>query len=88
MGRPQRLVVGTAARAELLRSVGGWRDWPLYEDWDLWLRCYVAGATVETIPEAIYRAHVRPDSRNRAPERAAKEATHARIVADVLGGAA
>jgi cellulose synthase/poly-beta-1,6-N-acetylglucosamine synthase-like glycosyltransferase len=67
------------ARTELLRKVGGWRDWPLYEDWDLWLRCHLAGATFEAIPRAIYRAHARVDSRNRAPDRAARLAAHEAI---------
>lgn len=75
------LVVGSLVRAELVRAVGGWRDFAVYEDWDLWLRCWLAGATVEAIPTAVYRAHVRPDSRNRAPARAVKEATHRAIVA-------
>lgn len=74
------LAVGAAAPVALLREVGGWRDWPVYEDWDLFLRCYLAGATFEAIPTAIYRAFVRSDSRNRGPTRAAKDETHARIV--------
>lgn len=61
------LVVGSMARTELLRSVGGWRDFAWSEDWDLWLRCHLAGASIEAIPAAVYRAHVRHDSRNRAP---------------------
>jgi glycosyltransferase involved in cell wall biosynthesis len=61
------LVVGSMVRTDLVRSVGGWEDWPLYEDWDLWLRCFQAGATIEAIPRAVYRAHVRRTSRNRAP---------------------
>lgn len=75
------LVVGTVARADLLRGVGGWRDFPVYEDWDLWLRCHLAGATIEAIPDAVYRAHVRFDSRNRGPSRDLKNATHAAIYA-------
>lgn len=59
------LVVGTVARKELIESVGGWRDWPVYEDYDLWVRCWLAGATIEAVPGAVYRAHVRNDSRNR-----------------------
>jgi hypothetical protein len=59
------LVVGAAVRTELARAAG-WRDYPWSEDWDLWARIWQAGATVEAIPEAIYRAHVRPDSRNRS----------------------
>lgn len=73
------LVVGTIARTDLLREVGGWRDFDWSEDWDLWLRCHLAGATVEAIPDAVYRAHVRADSRNRAPSRAAKLAAHQAI---------
>lgn len=79
------LVVGTLACTALLRDVGGWEPWPLYEDWALWLRCWAAGATVEAIPDAVYRAHVRPDSRNRAPSMALKNRVHAEIVGAVLG---
>lgn len=73
------LVVGTAARTQLLREVGGWRDFPWSEDWDLWLRCHLAGASIEAIPNAVYRATVRRDSRNRAPDRAFKLAAHEAI---------
>lgn len=59
------LVVGSLVRTNLVREVGGWRDYPVYEDFDLWQRCWLAGATFEGIPNAIYRAHVRTDSRNR-----------------------
>ena len=60
------LVVGAAVRTELVHTVGGWRDFPWSEDWDLWLRCHLAGATFEAVPAAVYRAHVRQRSRNRA----------------------
>lgn len=73
------IVVGAVARTELLRSVGGWKDWPMFEDWCLWLRCHLAGATIEPIPAAVYRAHVRSDSRNRAPDREAKHTVHQAI---------
>lgn len=69
-------VVGTCVRTELLRAVGGWRDETLFEDWSAWARCVRAGGSLEAVPAAIYRAHVRPDSRNRAPDRAAREAAH------------
>lgn len=73
------LVVGSAVRADMARSVGGWRPFDWSEDWDLWLRCYLAGATFEAIPGAVYRAHVRMDSRNRAPERETKLRVHQEI---------
>lgn len=64
------MVIGTVAPTALLRQVGGFRDFPWSEDWDLWVRCWHAGATIEAVPAAVYRAHVRRDSRNRAPSRA------------------
>lgn len=73
------LIVGSAVRAELVREVGGWRDFQWSEDWDLWARCWLAGATFEAVPGAVYRAHVRHDSRNRAPTRAVKMEAHRAI---------
>jgi glycosyltransferase involved in cell wall biosynthesis len=70
------LVIGTLAPTELLKRVGGFGDEPIYEDWALWVRCWQAGATVEAIPQAVYRAHVRSDSRNRAPDRRFKHRVH------------
>jgi len=74
------LVIGTAARTDLVREAGGFREWDCYEDWDLWLRCYLLGATVEAIPAAVYTAHVRLDSRNRAPSMEVKNRVHHEIV--------
>lgn len=79
------LVVGTCARTELLHEAGGWRDWPVYEDFDLWMRAIAHGATVEAIPDAVYRAHVRADSRNRAPAIEQKNRVHHDIVASIMG---
>jgi glycosyltransferase involved in cell wall biosynthesis len=59
------MVIGTCAKADVLRDVGGFRDFAWSEDWDLWYRCHLAGASIEGIPDALYRAWVRPDSRNR-----------------------
>ncbi len=73
------LVVGALAPADLLRKVGGWRDYAWSEDWDLWLRCHLAGATFDAIPAAVYRAYVRFNSRNRGASRAARLAAHRAI---------
>lgn len=59
------LVIGSVVRADLVRQVGGFRDFAWSEDWDLWVRCYQAGATFEAVPGAVYIAYVRPNSRNR-----------------------
>lgn len=73
-------VIGSMANTQLLRSVGGFRDELAYEDWAAWLRMYRAGATVETIPEAVYIAHVRLDSRNRNLSMETKNRIHHEIV--------
>lgn len=78
------LVIGTAVRAELLRSVGGWEEFGWSEDWAMWARCWKAGATVEAIPAAVYRAHVDPTSRNRAADRAEKLRWHREIESAVF----
>lgn len=75
------LVIGSLVRTVDAVAVGGWRDFNWSEDWDLWVRLWHAGATFEAIPRAVYRAHVRPDSRNRAPARAEKLAAHRAIAA-------
>lgn len=79
------IVVGAAVRTDLVRSAGGWWDEPIYEDWSLWWRMWRAGATVEALPAAVYRAHVRPGSRNRAPSMVERNRIHHDIVRRVLG---
>lgn len=70
------MVIGTMVRTELLKRAGGWHDYPWSEDWSTWIRCWKAGGTIETIPDAVYRAHVRRDSRNRGASRQLIEQTH------------
>lgn len=70
------IVIGACVRTQLVRDVGGWEAFDWSEDWAMWARCWKAGATIQTIPDAVYVAHVRPDSRNRAPDRAAKDRAH------------
>lgn len=77
--------IGAMVRAELVREAGGWRDWECYEDFCLWMRVLLLGATVEAIPEAVYVAWVRKSSRNRAPAMADKNRVHHAIVAANLG---
>lgn len=58
------MVIGTMVRRDLFLEVGGFRDLPILEDWDLWIRMVLAGAKPESCFSAIYRINVRPDSRN------------------------
>lgn len=59
------IVIGAFVRRKLFLSVGGFRDLPCLEDWDLWIRCYLSGAIITDVPEAIYRVGVREGSRNK-----------------------
>jgi glycosyltransferase involved in cell wall biosynthesis len=70
------LVIGTLARTNLVKAVGGFREWPMYEDWDLWLRCWQHGCSVSTVPTAVYIANVRHGSRNRYPTQIEKHNAH------------
>jgi GT2 family glycosyltransferase len=58
------LVIGCMLRRALWEEVGGFRDLPCLEDWDLFIRMRLAGAELGSCPQAIYRVHVRSDSRN------------------------
>ncbi len=58
------IVIGAMVRRELFDEVGGFRELAAAEDWDLWIRCWLAGAEITTCPDAIYRVHVHPGSRN------------------------
>lgn len=64
-------VIGTLVPRYLFEQVGGFEEWSIYEDWDLWLRCILAGARLVPVPDAVYTAHVSETSRNRQPEIAA-----------------
>lgn len=58
------MVIGTLVKASTFTKVGGFADWPIYEDWDLWIRCHRAGAGFTTQPEAVYIITPSTDSRN------------------------
>lgn len=73
------LVIGTLVRRALFEQVGGFRDWPVHEDYDLWLRCARAGASIEQIEEAVYTVHERQGSRNRTKSLSYKRGIDARI---------
>lgn len=61
-------VIGTLIPRALFLELEGFQAWPIYEDWDLWLRALTAGAQPIAVPDAIYRAHVSPGSRNQQPD--------------------
>lgn len=58
------IVIGAMIRKIDFQAVGGFNDFPILEDWHLFLRLVRAGAKITEVPDAIYRVHVRSDSRN------------------------
>lgn len=58
-------VIGTMVNRKLFLDVGGFKEWPSCEDYDLWLRCVAAGAQIVHVPEAIYRVSLSGRGRNR-----------------------
>jgi glycosyltransferase involved in cell wall biosynthesis len=73
------LVIGTLVRREMFFEAGGFGDEPVYEDYALWCRCAKLGASIEIVPDAVYLAWVRRDSRNRAPDMRWKNEWHMKI---------
>lgn len=60
------MVVGTVARTQLLKDIGGWKEWATFEDFDLWQRAWLAGAIITPAPKAIYKAYSTASGRCRA----------------------
>ena len=73
------LVIGTVIPAWLFRKVGGFEEWPIYEDWALFARMQDAGAVPVKVPDAVYVAHQRPGSRNRSSPPGERAYWHQRI---------
>lgn len=73
------LVIGTLVRRAMFFAAGGFGEEPVYEDYALWCRCVKLGASTEIIPEAVYLAWARQDSRNRKPDMRWKNQWHFKI---------
>jgi glycosyltransferase involved in cell wall biosynthesis len=73
------IVIGALVKTRIAKDVGGFKEFEWSEDWDLWVRCWQAGATIETIPQAIYIAHFDPNSRNRQGTQAWRDKVHMEI---------
>jgi GT2 family glycosyltransferase len=60
------LVIGTLIQRDLFWEIGGFHEHPHgLEDWNLWARAVRAGATIVKVPDAVYIAHVNPQSKHR-----------------------
>lgn len=72
------MVIGTLIRRDQFERLGGFDDWPIYEDWDLWIRAWDDGADLLAVPAAIYRVHVNEAGRNNGA-RALQQETYREI---------
>jgi len=81
------MVIGTAVERRLFQSVGGFSNYDHgYEDWSAWAKCWKAGASVIPVPQAVYIAHINPQSAHRVRWRNRKEqvAGHMRVQAELF----
>lgn len=63
------IVIGAMIRAAMFFDVDGFDDYPILEDWALWLKMvHHQNAVITAVPAAVYRIHVRSGSRNTEPE--------------------
>lgn len=58
------MVIGTAVKRDTFRRVGGFSDFPCWEDWVLWAKCVHSGSSATVASDAIYRVTVNQNSRN------------------------
>jgi glycosyltransferase involved in cell wall biosynthesis len=61
-------VIGTLIHRDVFAALGGFREWPMYEDWDLWLRAVRYGCSLVPVPDAVYVSDVRQQGRNSGPD--------------------
>jgi cellulose synthase/poly-beta-1,6-N-acetylglucosamine synthase-like glycosyltransferase len=56
--------IGTMIRREMFLDVGGFWEERAWEDWSLFRRCWLTGASIVHVPDAVYVSHVDPAGRN------------------------
>lgn len=57
-------VIGTLIHRDVFDDIGGFWGERAWEDWSLFRRAWLIGATVEHVPNAVYCADSAPDGRN------------------------
>lgn len=73
------LIIGTMVKkAKFL----GFKEYPAWEDWDLWVRMYLKGARIGLCEKAIYKIHQNKNGRNSSMTQEFQNELHSRMVAD------
>lgn len=78
--------IGAFIRVEAALAVGGFREYPVYEDWALYLAMQQNGATFDTHYASIYLANTRQNEhhRNKAIVLAERNLIHEGIMRDLI----
>ncbi len=61
-------------RRDVVRGLGGYRDGPFPEDYDLWLRLHAAGCVMGKLPETLLEWRQHPGSLSRTDPRYSRDA--------------
>ena len=78
--------IGAIIRCEALRAVGGFREYPIYEDWAIYLAMQQNGATFGCNFKSVYNAGVRINNnhRNRSLPIEKRNIIHLEIMNDLV----
>lgn len=78
--------IGAFIRVSAARAVGGFREYPVYEDWALYLAMQQNGATFDTHYSSVYHASVRQNDnhRNKAIPLNERNLIHEMVVRDLI----
>lgn len=71
--------IGTLIRRDTFLRLGGFSEWPMYEDWDLFLGAHRSGVPITYVHDAVYKAHVKRQGRNEPGNRRLATTTYRAI---------
>lgn len=66
LGRTNKVLVSSMMHRRVYESLGGFRQLPIFEDWDFWIRAMCKGYTFGRA-NTLYYYRQNPQSRNHAP---------------------
>lgn len=79
--------VGAIIKTKAIQSIGGFPEYPVYEDWACFLKLYLSGFSFSSRKESVYKASVRVnrEHRNRSMPLIKKNKIHEQIYEDLTG---
>lgn len=79
--------VGAIIKTSVIKAIGGFKEWPVYEDWALFLELQQNGASFGRSERSVYKASVRatPGHRNQSLPIREKNNIHVQIYESITG---